>query len=276
LTALGPAGAPGSLRAGVYHVIFEHDRGLPRAFDVVLIAAIIASVLAVMLESVASIRGEYGPQLRTAEWVFTGLFTVEYLLRIWSARPARGYVLSFFGLVDLLAVLPTYVSLLVPGGQALAVIRVLRVVRVFRVLKLTRYVGEAATLLTALRASRFKISVFFVAVITIVTVVGAVMYVVEGPSRGFTSIPISVYWAIVTLTTVGYGDIAPSTPFGQLIASLVMILGYAVIAVPTGIVTAELTMRRREAARTKTCRSCGREDPDGDGAFCRWCGTRFA
>jgi voltage-gated potassium channel len=272
----GPAGNPSSLRADVYNVIFEHDRGLARAFDVVLIVAILASVLAVMLESVEGVRAEYRATLRLAEWIFTGLFTAEYLLRVWSAAPARNYVFSFFGVVDLLAVVPTYLSLLVPGGQALAVIRILRVVRVFRVLKLTRYVGEAATLVSALRASRFKVAVFFVSVITIVTVVGAVMYFVEGPSRGFTSIPTGVYWAIVTLTTVGYGDIAPSTPLGQGIASFVMILGYAIIAVPTGIVTAELTMLRRDATRTRTCPTCSREDPDGEGAFCRWCGTRFS
>jgi len=276
MTKLGPAGPPGSARARVYEVIFEHDRGWARAFDVSLIVAIVASVIAVMLESVTSLLLEHGSRLRATEWVFTGLFTVEYLLRVWSARPARSYVLSFFGFVDLLAVIPTYLSLLVPGGQALAVIRIFRVVRVFRVLKLTRYVGEESALGDALRASRFKIAVFVVAVTTIVTVVGAVMYIVEGPSRGFTSIPLGVYWAIVTLTTVGYGDIAPTTAFGRGVAAFVMILGYAIIAVPTGIVTAELTMRRRDPTRARACPTCARADPVGEGAFCRWCGASFS
>ena len=278
MTKLGPAGAPGSLRAGVYRVIFEHDRTIERAFDVALIFAIVASVTAVMLESVESVRVQHGPLLRAAEWIFTGVFTIEYGLRVWSARPPRAYVFSFFGIVDLLAVIPTYLSLLVPGGQALAVVRILRVVRVFRVLKLARYVGEASVLAAALRASRFKIAVFFVGVTTIVTVVGATMYLIEGPSTGFTSIPLGVYWAIVTLTTVGYGDIVPGTPLGKSIASFVMILGYAIIAVPTGIVTAELTARRRDVVGVRACAQCGREDEDldGEGAFCRWCGARFS
>ena len=275
MARIGPAGAPGSVRALVYTIIFNHERGWARAFDVALIVAIVASVIAVMLESVSGVRAEYGRHLRIAEWIFTTLFTVEYALRVWSARPARAYVGSFFGLVDLLAVLPTYLSLFIPGGQSLAVIRVLRVLRVFRVLKLAQYVGEASVLASALRASRYKVSVFFVAVITIVIVVGAVMYFVEGPSGGFTSIPVGVYWAIVTLTTVGYGDIAPTTPFGQAIASDVMILGYAIIAVPTGIVTVELAAVAK-AASARTCGSCGRAEPDPAGTHCRWCGSRFA
>ncbi len=274
VTKIGPAGAPGSMRATVYSVIFDHDRGWAKAFDVALIVAILASVLAVMLESVSSVRAAYGRELRLAEWVFTALFTIEYALRVWSARPARAYVRSFFGLVDLMAVMPTYLSLFIPGGQSLAVIRVLRVLRVFRVLKLAQYVGEASVLASALRSARYKISVFFVAVVTIVVVVGSVMYFVEGPARGFTSIPVGVYWAIVTLTTVGYGDIAPSTPLGQTIASFVMILGYAIIAVPTGIMTVELGNVAR-AGRTRACSSCGRAETDPSGTHCRWCGARL-
>jgi len=273
---IGPAGTPGSLRARVYQVIFEHDRGWARGFDVALILAILASVVAVMLESVPSIRASYGPTLRVAEWAFTGLFTIEYLVRVWCARPARAYALSFFGIVDLLAVLPTYLSLVIPGGQSLAVIRVLRVIRVFRVLKLAQYVGEASVLVAALRASRYKIWVFLVTVLTVVIVVGAIMYFVEGPSRGFTSIPVSVYWAVVTLTTVGYGDIAPSTPLGQAIAAFVMILGYAIIAVPTGIVTAELTAQARGPRAPRTCDGCGRFEAESIGTHCRWCGRRFS
>lgn len=274
IASIGPAGAPGSVRALVYSVIFDHDRGWAKRFDVALIVAILASVLAVMLESISSVRAAYGPELRLAEWMFTALFTVEYALRIWSARPARAYARSFFGLVDLLAVMPTYLSLFIPGGQSLAVIRVLRVLRVFRVLKLAQYVGGASVLAAALRSARYKIAVFFVAVVTIVIVVGSVMYFVEGPTRGFTSIPVGVYWAIVTLTTVGYGDIAPSTALGQTIASFVMILGYAIIAVPTGIVTVELGAVSR-ASHQRTCTACERPEPDPSGTHCRWCGSRF-
>jgi voltage-gated potassium channel len=272
----GPAGAPGTARAKAYHIIFEQDRGWARVFDVALIVAILASVLAVMLDSVASVRAAYGPQLRVVEWLFTALFTVEYALRLWSARPARAYARSFFGVIDLLAVVPTYLSLVVPGGQSLAVIRILRVIRVFRVLKLVQYVGEASVLGAALRASRFKIAVFLVAVLSVVVVVGSVMYFVEGPASGFTSIPTGVYWAIVTLTTVGYGDIAPASPLGQAIASFVMILGYGIIAVPTGIVTAELTAQSRASTASRHCPACGRAEADGQGAFCRWCGAPTA
>ena len=189
-------------------------------------------------------------------------------------RETRTYALSFFGLIDLLAVIPTYLSLLFPGGQALAVIRVMRVMRVFRVLKLAQYVGEASVLGTALRAARYKIAVFLIAVLTIVIVVGSMMYLVEGSGAGFTSIPKGVYWAIVTLTTVGYGDIAPVTPLGQALASVVMIMGYGIIAVPTGIVTAELVaLPRGVPAGARPCNSCGHQEVDVDAAFCRRCGS---
>ena len=271
---LAPGGAPGSARSRAYHVIFEHDTWWARTFDVVLIVLILTSVGVVMLDSVASIRAEHAPLLRAAEWAFTILFTIEYVLRVWCVRHARHYVLSFFGLIDLLAVVPTYLSLLVPGGQFLAVVRVLRVMRVFRVLKLARFVGEASALAAALRSARYKISVFVVGVLTVVIVVGALMYVVEGPAAGFTSIPKGVYWAIVTLTTVGFGDITPLTPLGQALASFVMILGYGVIAVPTGIVTAELTAQPRGGtAPGRACPSCGQPEPEGGAAYCRWCGT---
>jgi len=227
-----------------------------------------------MLDSVAGLTDQYGTWLKWIEWHFTIIFTIEYALRIWCVKPRRAYTLSFFGLIDLLAVIPTYLSLLLPGGQYLAVIRVLRVMRVFRVLKLARYVGEASVLGAALRAARYKIAVFVVGVITVVIVVGSAMYLIEGGQSGFTSIPRGVYWAIVTLTTVGYGDIAPTTPIGQTLASFVMILGYGIIAVPTGIVTAELTHASYRATTTgRECPGCAQIEGESGAAFCRWCGT---
>jgi len=277
MTPLSPAGAPGSLRARTYHVIFDSDRGWARAFDVGLILAILASVLAVMLDSVVGFTARYRTWLTWIEWQFTILFTIEYALRVWCVKPRRAYALSFFGLIDLLAVIPTYLSLLLPGGQYLAVIRVLRVMRVFRVLKLARYVGEASVLGAALRAARYKIAVFVVGVITVVIVVGSMMYLIEGGESGFTSIPRGVYWAIVTLTTVGYGDIAPDTPLGQTLAAFVMILGYGIIAVPTGIVTAELTHQAYLNPRGgRECPGCAKIEPQGSAAFCRWCGASLS
>jgi len=274
---LGPAGTPESARALTYRVIFGHETMAGRTFDVLLIAAILASVIAVMLDSVQSWQSQYGSQLRILEWTFTALFTVEYGLRLWCVRQPRAYALSFFGLIDLLAILPTYVSLVIPGGQFLAVIRIMRIMRVFRVLKLVQYVGEASELATALRAARYKISIFLLAVISIVVVVGSLMYMVEGPASGFTSIPRSTYWAIVTLTTVGYGDITPVTPVGQALASLVMIMGYGIIAVPTGIVTAEMVGARRDVGgNARVCNSCEHVEPDQEARFCRRCGASLS
>jgi voltage-gated potassium channel len=228
-------------RLAVYVVIFEADSRAGKAFDVALIMAILLSVVAVMLESVAGIRAEYGTLLFVAEWVFTVGFTVEYVLRlVCVGRPLR-YAFSFFGLVDLLAVIPTYLSLVLVGAQALLVVRILRVLRVFRVLKLVNYVSEAGVLMDAMRASRRKILIFMAAVWTLVVILASFMYVLEGGENGFTSIPASVYWAVSTLATVGYGDIVPTTTAGRALASVVMIIGFAIIAVPTGIVTAEMT-----------------------------------
>lgn len=275
MSALAPAGPPGSARARTYHVIFETESAGGRAFDVALIVAIVASVAVVMLDSLAGFRTTHRPELRALEWFFTLLFTVEYALRLWCVSRPRTYALSFFGLIDLFAVVPTYASVLLPGGQALAVIRVLRVIRVFRVLKLAQYVGEARVLANALRAARYKISVFLVTVVTVVIVVGALMYLIEGADAGFTSIPVGVYWAVVTLTTVGYGDIAPLTPVGQALASFVMILGYGIIAVPTGIVTSELTVLSREgtAGSQRACPACGHRSSDPQAGFCARCGS---
>ena len=260
-------------RATLHEVIFEADTPAGRAFDVALIAAVTASVLVVMLESVQSIGAAHGPLLRRIEWGFTGLFTVEYILRLLAVgRPLR-YARSFYGVVDLLAIVPTYLDLLLPGGRYLVVVRSLRILRVFRVLKLAEYVGQARVLRTALHASRYKISVFLVTVLTLVLIIGSLLYLVEGPASGFTSIPISVYWAIVTLTTVGYGDIAPVTPLGRALAACAMILGYGIIAVPTGIVTVELANAARGPVSTQACPVCGAEGHDADALFCKRCGA---
>ncbi len=271
---LQPAGEPGSLRFRAYQIIFESEPGWGRRFDVVLIAAILASVGVVLLESVAEIRSQHASRLVALEWLFTALFSVEYLARVACLRSPRAYVLSFFGIVDLLSVLPAYLSLLLPGGQFLTVVRILRVVRVFRVLKLARYTSEAGVLLMALRASRYKISVFLVVVISIVVVVGSLMYLIEGPEHGFTSIPSGIYWAIVTITTVGFGDITPQTPLGQALASVLMIMGYGIIAVPTGIITAELTASSRaRSGPALECATCGAVEDDAMARFCRRCGA---
>ncbi len=270
---LSPADGP--LRSKVHTVIFGTSTRMGRAFDVVLLVTIIASVLVVMLESVDTFSAKHGALLRRAEWVFTAIFTLEFALRLWCVKRPAHYARSFFGIVDLLAILPTYISLLVPGSQALIVIRGLRLLRIFRVLKLARFVGESTVLIDAVRASLPKIVVFILSVMTMVMVIGSAMYLIEGgvEDSGFTSIPQGVYWAIVTMTTVGYGDISPVTPAGKTLASLVMILGYGIIAVPTGIVTAELTSRRDAKGRTVVCPECATDDHDADAKFCKHCGV---
>lgn len=261
-------------RDDLYRIIFGHDTVDGRRFDVVLIVAIVVSVVAVMLDTVPTVRAEWAAELYAVEWGFTVLFTVEYLLRLICHPRPTSYVFSFFGVIDVLAILPTYISVLVPGSQYLLVVRLLRVLRVYRVMKLVQYLGEADALMTALRESRRKITVFLLAVTVIAIITGSLMYMVEGPPNGFTSIPISVYWAIVTLTTVGYGDISPQTPFGQGLAAFIMMLGYAIIAVPTGIVTVELS-RLGRGGRPRACPDCGESGHDADAAFCKHCGTRL-
>jgi len=263
------------LRERLHDVIYQHDDPAERAFDVVLLIAILLSVLVVMLDSVSWISTRYGAELRVAEWTFTVLFTIEYVARLWTAKQPLRYARSFYGIVDLLAVLPTYLAVVFPAGRFLIALRVLRVLRVFRILKLARYVSEAAVLNTALRASRYKITVFLATVLSIVTVVGSLMYLIEGPDSGFTSIPQSIYWAIVTITTVGYGDTAPATPQGKLLASVLMVLGYGIIAVPTGIVTLELDRASRLPAVRRPCRGCGVEQHDADARYCRYCGSEL-
>jgi voltage-gated potassium channel len=261
-------------RTRLHEIIFEADTLAGRAFDLTLLGVILASVAAVLLESIAEIRARHGTALRVVEWTITGLFTVEYALRLVAVeRPSR-YARSFFGIVDLLAILPTYLALVVPHTQAFMVVRAVRLLRVFRILKLAHFVGEARVLALALRASRRKITVFLVGVLTIVLIVGALMYVVEGEEHGFTSIPRSMYWAVVTLTTVGYGDIAPRTPLGQLLASLLMIVGYGILAVPTGIVTVEMVAAAR-AVSGQACPACGSAGHDVDAVHCKYCGARL-
>jgi voltage-gated potassium channel len=237
-------------RLKLYEVIFEADTRSGRAFDVVLLFCILASVLVIILESVEAIREAWGIWLRGLEWFFTIIFTIEYLARCWVVTSRKKYILSFFGIIDLLSILPTYLALIFIGAQSFMVIRSIRLLRIFRILKLSRYVGEGQNLTRALKASQHKITVFLLTILTSVIIAGTIMFMVEGPENGFTSIPRSIYWAIVTMTTVGYGDIAPHTTLGQTIASFIMILGYGIIAVPTGIVSAEMIQLRNNPITT--------------------------
>ncbi len=265
-------------RHRLHEVIFEADTPYGRIFDVVLLVLIALSVVVVMLESVPSYQSSYGGVLTVLEWAFTLVFTVEYVLRLVAVERPRSYALSFFGVVDLLSILPTYLSLFVFGTQALVVVRAIRLLRVFRVLKLGQYLDESEVISRSLAASRRKISVFLFAILMIVMIIGAIMYLVEGETNaGFNSIPLSVYWAIVTLTTVGFGDITPQTSFGQFLSAIIMILGYAIIAVPTGIVSAEMVNQNQAPANrsTQVCRFCGEEDHAPDARYCKTCGHQL-
>jgi voltage-gated potassium channel len=260
-----------------YTVIFEADTRAGRLFDLLLIALILISVAVVMADSVRELRQAYGRYFNAAEWFFTAVFTVEYIARLLSVRKPLQYATSFFGIVDLIALLPTYLALVFPELQALIDVRILRLLRVFRIFKLAAYVAEYQFLGRALAASSRKILVFLSAVLMVVMVMGTVMYVVEGQTNGFTSIPTSVYWAISTVTTVGFGDITPRTDVGRLIASFMMLMGWGILAVPTGIVTAEMAMQRRggllHVPTTRTCQTCLTEGQAADAAFCFRCGA---
>jgi voltage-gated potassium channel len=262
-------------RARLHEIIFEADTPEGRLFDLVLLVAILVSVTVVLLESVASVRARVGPTLRALEWGFTILFTIEYALRLASLERPLRYARSAYGLIDLIAILPTYLSAIFPGAQSLLVVRLLRLLRVFRVLKLAEYLRESRTLVQAMRASMRKIAVFLLAVVTLVVVVGTLMYVVEGERHGFTSIPISIYWAVVTVTTVGYGDLAPATTLGRALAVVLMLTGYGIIAVPTGIVTVELTRASASPISTQACPGCGLGAHEHDAVYCRRCGTKL-
>jgi len=261
----------------LHEIIFEADTPEGRFFDIMLLIAILASVLVVMLESITELNDKYHQVFYVLEWVFTALFTAEYILRLYSVKSPTRYARSFYGIIDLLAILPTYLSLLVSGTQYLLIIRILRLLRVFRVFKLGHFLKEGDIIFKAMKASRAKITVFFMFVLLLVTIFGAIMYLLEGENNpSFSSIPRSIYWAIVTLTTVGYGDITPITSLGQFISAMVMILGYAVIAVPTGIVSSEFIEQSRKkpwtVITTMACPNCSLEGHDPDASFCKYCG----
>ena len=263
-----------SLKHRLHEIIYEADTRGGKLFDVILLIAILASILFVMLESVQSIDEKYGPFLDVAEWVITILFSLEYVLRIVTVKKPWKYIFSFYGIIDLLSTIPKYVSLILIDSHNLAVLRALRLLRIFRILKIARYIGASNRLLLALRSSRAKIAVFLLFVLILCIILGTIMYMIEGAENGFTSIPRSVYWAIVTLTTVGYGDIAPVTALGQLIASAIMILGYAIIAIPTGIVGSEM-MNANIHTNTQSCPNCMRDSHQDAAIFCYHCGDKL-
>jgi voltage-gated potassium channel len=265
---------PSGWRRKLFKIVFESDTFAGRAFDLVLVVLIVASALVVVLDSMVSVTQRYGARFEALEWMFTALFTAEYLARILSVQRPLRYATSFFGIVDLLSVLPTYLAYVFPELHALIDIRLLRLLRLFRILKLSAYLTEIRGLSEALHASRRKILVFLCTVFTIVVLLGTVMYVVEGPQNGFASIPVSVYWAISTLTTVGFGDIVPKTALGRFIASFVMLLGWGILAVPTGIVTAEMTYRRWGGlVGTRICPACGNSGHSAAARYCQHCGA---
>lgn len=261
----------------LHELIYEADTKAGKLFDIVLLWLILASIVLVMLESVKEIDIKFHAFFNISEWIITILFTLEYIARIISVKKPKDYIFSFYGIIDLLSTIPKYLSIIFGGGHALVALRAMRLMRVFRILKLVRYIGEANKLGKALKASRFKIFVFILAVVVLCIIIGTIMYIVEGDESGFTSIPQSVYWAIVTLTTVGYGDIAPQSPFGQLLASLVMILGYGIIAIPTGIVTVEFSKQSLNTIQTNTkaCSNCSEGNHKDDAKFCFKCGTEL-
>jgi len=262
-------------RNDLYIIIFESNTAVGKWFDVLLILSIITSVIVVMVDSVSAVRAVHGDLLFKIEWFFTILFTIEYILRLLCIGKPVQYAKSFFGIVDLLAILPTYLSLLFPGSQYLLAVRILRILRIFRVLKLAQYMRESQLLIRALRASRRKIAVFIFAVLTMVVIFGSIMYLIEGEENGFTSIPRSVYWAIVTMTTVGYGDISPKTNAGQVLAAIIMIMGYGIIAVPTGIVTVELAQAKEQTVVHRVCPECSAESHSFDALYCKSCGGKL-
>lgn len=264
-------------RQRIYAIVFESDTPAGKLFDIVLIFAILASVAAVLADSVEVLARRHGAVLNALEWVFTILFTVEYIARVSCVERPLRYVTSFYGIVDLAAVLPTYLALIFPEAALLIDVRILRLMRVFRIFKLTAYMIEYRMLGEALAASRRKIMVFLSVVVMIVLVIGTLMYVMEGPSNGFTSIPVAVYWAISTMTTVGYGDMVPKTDLGRLLASIVMLLGWGILAVPTGIVTAEMTAQRyrTRSSSEDSCPACGLAAHEQGAQYCKACGTRL-
>ncbi len=263
-----------SWRHRLHEIIYEADTPMGRLFDVILLILILLSVILVCLESVPSINSQYYELFNAIEWGITFIFSVEYILRLIAVHKPQNYVFSFYGIIDLLSTLPKYISLFMVGTQSLIALRALRLLRIFRILKLTRYIGASNTLAKALIASRAKIGVFLFSVLILCIIFGTIMYLIESDESGFTSIPRSIYWCIVTLTTVGYGDIAPVTSLGQFIAAIIMVLGYGIIAVPTGIVTAELNEQNKKIdTNTQMCKTCMNDDHKDDALFCHQCGT---
>lgn len=255
-----------------YDVVFHSDTRAGRLFDIILLILIVLSIAVVMLDSVPAINSKQKLLFLLLEWLFTIIFSIEYLVRIVISRKPRIYIFSFYGIIDLLSVVPTYFSLLIAGSHYLIIIRILRMLRIFRILKLTRFMKASHVLILSLKQSRFKIIVFFEVLITTVIIIGSLMYIIEGTENGFTSIPISIYWAIITLTTVGFGDITPNTPLGQFLASLIMIMGYSIIAVPTGIISAEIVKAGNQSEKKQKCNECHSETNDEDALFCKYCG----
>jgi voltage-gated potassium channel len=267
---------PISWRGKLHQIIYESNTTAGKAFDIVLLLLIVASIAVVMLDSIESYHRLYGRGFYILEWTFTVLFTIEYILRLVSIQRPLGYVFSTLGIIDLLAIIPSYLSIFFAGAHSLLAFRALRMLRIFRIFKLTHFLTEIEFLKAALNSSLKKISIFMLVVLGLVIILGSVMYLVEGRSNGFTSIPESIYWAIVTVTTVGYGDISPVTPLGKFIASFMMFVGYGIIAVPTGIVTTEMALSvRNKKHGIETCPGCGKEGHDGDARFCKQCGTRL-
>lgn len=259
----------------LHTVIYEADTPAGKFFDLVLLCLILISIVAVMLESVESIRVKYGHELYIIEWVITIFFTFEYIGRLIALRRPLKYIFSFYGIVDFMATVPMYIALLFPGSRFLLSIRAIRLLRIFRILKLVHFVGAANQLMEALRKSRVKIAVFLFSVLVSCIILGTLMYMIEGPEHGFTSIPLSVYWTIVTLTTVGFGDITPATPFGQLVSVIIMILGYGIIAVPTGLVTAQFMKDSTVNLNTQACPNCGKSNHRDDAKYCYNCGSHL-
>jgi len=266
-----------ALQKRLYHIVFGTESTAGWTFDLALIVVILISVLVVMLDSIEEVHARHGVLLSRIEWGFTVLFTAEYLLRIWIAENRGAYLRSVYGIIDLLSIMPTYLALLVPQAAPLLVIRLIRVLRIFRVLRLFAYLREANELAGALRRSSRQIFVFFSMVVTLMVVFGCIMYVIEGPQNGFSNIPLSVYWAIVTVTTVGYGDVVPVTPTGRAVSAMAMLLGYAIIAVPTGIYTSNLVRARVQPVESNTvnCPQCSRSGHQSDARYCRFCGAEL-
>ncbi|WP_435262319.1 ion transporter [Tenacibaculum sp. nBUS_03] len=266
---------PQNWKDTLHEVIYEADTRAGKLFDIILLIAILSSVLFVMLESVDEIELKYGNILNVGEWILTILFSIEYILRIISIKKPSKYIFSFYGIIDFLSTIPKYLSIFFIGTHSLVALRALRLLRVFRILKLARFIGESNNFIKALKASKAKIAVFLFFVLILCMILGTIMYLIEGGENGFTSIPRSVYWAVVTLTTVGYGDIAPHTPFGQFVASIIMVLGYGIIAVPTGIVTSEMTKVNDINLNTQSCPNCSHGEHNDDAIFCSHCGSKL-